>query len=155
MFSDFLKFVRTDQDREILIHEIDFMINSSYQTKSTGSLDKVIRSETMQIFEKAKSGERNFLGFLKSLRQTLLDIRTFEITLAIDPSEDLVNEIFSWFKANFEVPPVLSFKRNAELIGGAELAYLGKYYSFTLNKILDQELANHQESSLLVINQSK
>lgn len=155
MFSDFLAFVRTDRDREVLIREIDFVVNSSYQTRNNDLLDKVIRADTMQLFEKAKSGEKNFLGFLKSLRQTLLDTRSFEITLAIDPSEELINEIFDWFKTNFKVPPVLSFKKNTELIGGAELSYLGKYHSFTLNKILDQELATHQNNSLLVVNQTK
>lgn len=155
MFSDFLEFVRTDRDRETLVREIDLVINSNYQTKVNNSLEKLVRAETMQLFEMAKSTEKNFLGFLKSLRQTLLDTRTFDLTLAIDPSEDMVNEIFSWFKTNFKNPPILSFKKKTELIGGAELSYLGKYYSFTLNKILDQELNNHQNNSLLIVNKTK
>lgn len=155
MFSDFLAFVRTDVEREILIREIDSIVNNSYQTKNNDSLDKIVRADTMQLFERAKSTEKNFLGFLKSLRQMLLDTRTFDLTLAIDPSEDMINEIFSWFKTNFQSPPILSFKKNPELIGGAELSYLGKYYSFTLNKILDQELTGHQNNSSVAINQSK
>lgn len=151
MFSNFLDLVRTESERELMIREIDEVVNSNYKVNQEDSLQKILRAETLTLFESAKAKEKNYLGFLKALRQMLLDLTSFELTLAIDPTDELVNEIYSWIKMNVKKPIILAFKKKTSLIGGAEVSYLGNYYSYTVDKVLEEVLQGSQKHELLVI----
>lgn len=141
MYSNFLELVKTDYDREVLISEIDKVLATFYQVTKSDDLS-ALRAETLSLIKKAEQTESNLSGFLKSLRQMLLDLKTFELTISIEPSQELVDEIFLWLKMNVKDPILLKFKKKADLIGGAEVSYKGKYYALTLDKILDQEIVN-------------
>lgn len=155
MFSDFLDLVRTESEREVMIREIDEVVNSNYKVNQEDSLQKILRAETLTLFESAKAKEKNYLGFLKALRQMLLDLTSFELTLAIDPTDELVNEIYSWVKMNVKKPIILAFKKKSTLIGGAEVSYLGNYYSFTVDHVLEEVLNGEPNHELLVVNKQK
>lgn len=146
--SEFLSLVRTDQDREILIREIDLIIDGHYKVgvDTDKTLKKEVRVQTFSLFENAKKSEANYLGFLKALRQLVLDMEGVDLTLAIDPTEDLIDEISAWLYKVSGRHLVITFKKKQELIAGAEVSYLGRYNSFSLDKILEEEINSSQFS---------
>src|SRR6185369_5252172 len=123
MYSDFLSLVRTDSEKRILINEIDTVINSLYSTDTASlknTLEKDVRSETSSLFQKAYQKETNFLGFLKALRQIILDLKEINITIAIEPSDEIVDTIHSWLETNLGKSLIINFEKNESLIGGAQ-----------------------------------
>ncbi len=146
MYSDFLSLVRTDSEKRVLINEIDILINSLYSLGANSlknTLEKNIRSETSSLFQKAYEKERNYLGFLKALRQLTLELKEINITIAVDPSNEIIDTVHSWLESNIGKSLIINFEKNESLIGGAQISYMGKYFELTLKKELENELASN------------
>lgn len=147
--SEFLDFVRTRKDSEILLSEIDGVIESAYKVSPEAMekfLKEGVRSDVAELFRKAKASEANFLGFLKSLRQILIDLKEVQLTLAFEPTEELIDDIYKWFKTNLNTSFVINFNYEPNLIGGAQIAYQGKFYEYSLRKELEQVLGDRNQN---------
>lgn len=148
MYSDFLSLVRTDSEKLLLISEIDTVIDSLYATDTNSlknTLAKNVRTETSSFFQKAYEKEKNFLGFLKALRQIILELKEINITIAVDPSNEIVDTVHSWLETNIGKSLIINFEKNESLIGGAQISYMGKYFELTLKKELENTLANRNK----------
>lgn len=145
--SDFVSLVKTKYDQEILLGEIDLILASLYLTNGGAlqeTLDKKIRAEVSSLVKEAKLKEKNFQGFLKSLRQILIELKEVDLTIAIDPTEEIVNQTYNWLKTYLNQSLVINFNKNPDLVGGAQIAYKGKYFEFSLKKELAEVLKGKQ-----------
>lgn len=146
LFQEFLNLIKTDSDKEVLVREIDISIDNVYKVEKEAAKSlKELRANTLELLQKAKDKEAGYLGFLKSLRQIVLDLPGISLTVALSPTQDMIDEISEWLVNTLGKNVVISIKLKPEIIGGAEISYLGKYHSLTLDKILEEEL-NKAES---------
>ncbi len=141
--ASFLSFVKTRYDLQVLLREIDMLSSSLYMADNNAYenvLSKDVRSDVASAFRAAKQKQSNFVGFLKALRQVLLDLPEVDITVAVDLPESDLGEIYEWYVTNLRKNAILNFKKDATLIGGAQIAYKGKYHELSLKKELDKAL---------------
>lgn len=145
MYSDFLSYVRTESERRILVNEIDAVVDSLYMIDGNpleNTLNKSVRSEISELFRTAKAKETNFLGFLKSLRQIILEMKTINITLAKEPTDEIIDSIHTWLTRNVGKELIINFGKDEDLIGGAQIDYQGKYFELSLKKELQDAIGN-------------
>lgn len=145
--ADFVSLVKTKYDKEILTREIDLVLESLYLTQEKAfeeTLEKRVRAEVADLLRTLKLKEKNFQGFLKALRQVLVELKQIDMTIAIEPSEELINQVYNWFKTTLNESLVINFSKNPDLIGGAQIAYKGKYYEFSLKKELEEAIKQKQ-----------
>ena len=143
-YSMVVDLVKTDRDRMQVVNELDFLIASLYvvhpdqmdsiiKTKVSVSLANVIRTllETQNIQISDLQGIKNVLnGVLKLIKE----LNIIHATIALDPSEALIDALSEWVRDNIEPGLLLSFSIDRHILGGAILDYRGKYWDFSLNK---------------------
>jgi len=109
MFSDRLATLRTKDDVDALLGEIDAYRDSLYKTK----------------------GKVQIPPELDKLEETVKKLEVVQLTLAYEPSPQDI-EVF--FKA---AGKILDISKDARILGGAVVSYQGKYSDYSLKKKLE------------------
>lgn len=79
-------------------------------------------------------------NLLRDLQKFLQELPTLQLTLAIQPSQAVVEEIAEWLTIHAPTPLLLNIVVNPTLIGGATVGFKGKLYDFSLNTRIDTYL---------------
>lgn len=143
MFSDLLDRVYTKEDQQELLREIDILLGSMYklgEESFTPTMKKYIRQTTGDLLTKFFSSTNiDKQHSLEQLKKQLLSLRELEIELGFEPSEDSIYQIHDWIAKNTDKGFVISININPNIVGGANIAYKGKFYKGSLKeKILEQ-----------------
>ena len=75
-------------------------------------------------------------NFLSRLRDDIQSIPRLTITLSFEPTLELIKEINQWIIVNLKAAIVLEFGVDKTLVGGAQVAYKGKFVDHSLKKQL-------------------
>ena len=108
MFFDRLAMLRTKDDVDALLGEIDAYRDSLYKTK----------------------GKVQIPPELDKLEETVKKLEVVQLTLAYEPSPQ---DIEAFFKA---AGKILDISKDTRLLGGAVVSYQGKYGDFSVRKKL-------------------
>ena len=75
---------------------------------------------------------------LDSLIQSLQELKRVDISLAFKPSAQFIQELALWFNNNLKEKIILNLNFGKEIIGGAQLNFMGKLYDYSLKKTLEE-----------------
>jgi F0F1-type ATP synthase delta subunit len=148
IYNDILIHVKTiDQGRE-LSSEIDILINSLFKTENN-AFEKALDSVTVltsQMLISALGGLKNNINwdkqmiteYLTGLKEELQKLKTLKLSLAFEPSKDLIDHLFIWIIKNLGYGIILDIQKDKTILGGAIIEFEGKYEDLSLKKALDE-----------------
>jgi len=126
-------------------NELDAVEKSLYETKGD-TLETVLKTEIRKETAAVLNVLFNNLdkeSVLKDLRLRMSKISLAEITIAIDPTESLIEKISNWLIQNSQTKYILDIKVDKTIIGGAIFAVNGKYFDDSLKTKLENTLKNY------------
>lgn len=145
------KDIRTVQEANNFCAEIDSLLESFYQVGNK-NLDELLSSSTgnsTSILIKKILSDNNILSsdfvscekLLSQVRNGVKKMKVVRITLAIDPTDEIISHISDWINRNLEANTLIDIDKDESILGGAVLSINGNYKDFSLKKILEEVFA--------------
>src|SRR3990172_7243270 len=140
MFADFTDKIKTTEDKQLLMDEINLVLKSLYQNTDMynnvlqSTIRAWVRAAITQNLEVTPDKEKYF----KSLLTELAKLEEFDIVIPMDLSQSGLERIFYWVKDNIGAGIVLDIKIDSKLIGGAIFMYRGKYIDLSMKKKFEE-----------------
>lgn len=142
-------FLKTKDEAGQFLVIIDQLIGSIFQTNFNfeANLDKLLTHEQKeQVLALARAKGVNLSqvsqikSFLQNLTKEINSLPVIDLTMAYSPKEKSLEDIHNWFYINFKKSVLLNINVDKKIIGGAVVAFKGKYYDYSVLKRLDQQL---------------
>ena len=137
-YSEITNLILTKYDLDKINSELDLLEASFYETKDK-SFESVLKNSISDGLAALISDKDS----IKKIRDYVQQIKCAELTLAIDPSQQLVEKLSNWFYQNLHQKIALDIKVDPKIIGGIELSLNGKYYDGSLKGKLDKILKKY------------
>ncbi len=171
MYSEILSKIKTTEDAEKMIEEINILLNSMYFVKdgvSVGqdfqrtaeqsfdlTLKNKIRASTAQILinEFSKKGIDK-ITFLQKLKDKLASYKIFKLDIVFEPTRNFVEKIYDFVSKNMGNEVLLEINYVPNLIGGAVIVFDGKYRDFSLKKVFDEEFEKNRGEIVKLVNRN-
>jgi F0F1-type ATP synthase delta subunit len=145
--------IRTSEERDKLIGEIDILIDALYQNSNQG-FDAVLKnkvrawvSDIIKI-ETSKEGIE-VESYLKKLKTDLLSLSDIKLVLAFEPTDSFIDKISAFFRKNIDQNLVLDISYNPGILGGCIVIHKGKYKDLSLKRIYEEEYAKIRQELFL------
>lgn len=146
MYSDMLVFVRTNLERDLLLSELAAVKTALFEPKKV--LEEILKSDVRasvaSVIRTKAEKEENFTNYIEGLIRELKNLVEVRVELPYEPTEGLIDMIYSWLTKNVSGSLVISVVINSSILGGATISYKGKYYDGGLSRILDSVLADEK-----------
>lgn len=145
--------VRTKKEADLLITEIDLLLQSFFHVKDgfDKTLKSNIRIETateIKRFIQEKSLKPNEIKkYLEDLKSKLKNYEILTLTLAIAPSEKIVESISTWARKNIQENILLELLYEHSIIAGATIIFKGRYKDHSFKKPLEEFFKNYRNMS--------
>jgi len=148
---EILKDIRTVQEANNFCSEIDNILENFYKLKNK-NLDELLSSSTenstssiiKKILSDNKIPSSDFAScekILSQLKDWIKKMKVIKITLAIDPSSEVISHISDWINQNLETNTLIDIDKDESILGGAVLSINGNYKDFSLKKTLEDVFA--------------
>ncbi len=138
--TNILSKIATKKDLSLFKSEIEVLISSLYKYQEDGlenALNNDVRSWVAEEIRKNLKNKKEAEEYFKSIIKDTESIDFINITLAYEPSQSALGRISSWVKTNVGEKTLLDIEYDPNLLGGAKIAYKGKYLDATLKKQID------------------
>jgi F0F1-type ATP synthase delta subunit len=147
IYYDLITSLKTTQEVESFVSEIDTLMFEFYNTKgllihkaldsiSFGTVGKI-----MQAFLKNNLDINNkdtFVSFFQTLKILIKKLKVIKLVLAFDPTRRTIEKIHNFVKENIGIGYILDIEVYHDVLGGAIVIFNGKYKDFTLKKNLEE-----------------
>ena len=154
--SELFQYLRTTEDKNKLIEELDLLVSSLYKEKGQGIeaclkyntrawVAEIIRREIPQDLDKIES-------YLKKIIQEISDLKIVEVTLGYQPTEDSLNKFAEKIRNLKGQTTLLSISYNPQILAGAVITYEGEYRDFSLRHAFDAEYKAKEKEIKEIIN---
>ncbi len=123
MYSDVRELVRSKEDVDVLLGEIDMLSASIYKSGKDSfeqTLKTKVRQGTAGLWEKYKDQ-------LPKVREWLQGLRVLKLTVAWKPNGETVEEWDKWVRQNVGEDVILEIRVDASVVAGAIVEFGGKY----------------------------
>lgn len=149
---NFLLQVLTTSDRDNLIAKIKLVAQLAYQKDSRSLEDSMKRELPEAIFQdfqnlvSATNGgfdNQRIAAHCEELISILENLPVVALTLAYAPSLKQIEKITELARGKFSPSAILEINFDPGIVGGATISYAGKYYDFSLSKIIDQKVSEY------------
>ncbi len=145
IYSEISESLITKSDYETLLSELDILEESLYKRGDSAfnkTLKDEVRSETADLILQLSQHE-DLKTLLENLKKYLTaETKFLNITLAIDPSKAIVNEIGTSAKSLAGKNICVDIKVDKNILGGATFDLGGKFMDFSVAKKLEEVLKN-------------
>lgn len=142
-----LKQVRTTREAEKFTEDLENIFSNLYKVKnknldqvlsksigtSSSSLIKTLLEENKVLASDLPSCEK----LLGGVREEIKSMNVIKITLAIDPSDEIIAHLWDFINQNFG-KALIDLELNESILGGAVISINGKYKDFSLRKSLEE-----------------
>ncbi len=145
--TDYFSDIRTREETEAVIEELTKLANSVYKN-GKDSFDQVLHTEIRKITAdkvreiiKNQNTENNMdkkAEVINNLINGVKSFEKFEITLAIEPTKEITDEIVKWLEKNIKPGVIAEIVCNTDIIAGVKIVYNGKYFDYSWSKHWDQ-----------------
>lgn len=130
--AELLNLITTKAQADSLISRLEELEGQIYKK---GGLEKKAKKlftarEAEVVLEAAAEGR------LAPLKDCLLELPVLRLTLAVEPTVEMVEKIADWAKKSLDEKVVLDFAVDENIIGGAVVEFKGKYGDFSISKRL-------------------
>jgi F0F1-type ATP synthase delta subunit len=150
----FLYKIQTTYDVAKIQEDIELISESLFSPKE--KLEHILQTQvsylTSELFQEIMKQEDILISDIDSIKSlmeemlTLLKLCTVVILeIAIPPTNDLISLIGNKIKEIGSYTMVLEIHTNQNLIGGATIAYKGKYKNYSIKPILTSILDNYHK----------
>ena len=142
-------FIKTVDEREEVKSLIQELRESLFKKEGFGKTLKnkipLKYSALLNSYIKSGVGKEGFEGSLNSLEEYLKNLKEINITLAFDPTERIIDNIYAWVAKNVGQDVIISLAIEPRILGGAVLSYKGLYFDYSLSKKLDKAFSENRE----------
>jgi F0F1-type ATP synthase delta subunit len=155
MYATVLSQIRTKEELEVLLGEIELLKQSLYETK-TGNFEEVISQKIRKAIGEAILAELqkekiDKEAYLEGLIKESKKLKYLKLTLAFEPTEKTVSRISEWLRTNVGQGILLDIEEDRSILGGAILAYRGEYKDFSLKALIDKYFEENKENILNLV----
>lgn len=137
MYKDILQNIRTKDEAEKLLEEIETLEESLY--KDHGStfeevLNKKIRNWVKVEIEKLLSSGKSNKEVLENLKNKIEDVSFLKLSIAFEPTSAGIDSFFDFVKEHAGSNVLLDITYDPAILGGAQVSYKGEYRDLSLKK---------------------
>jgi len=145
--------IRTLEERDDLVGEVDILIDALYQNSNQG-LDAILKNKVRAWVSEIINNEITKEGvevesYLKKLKADLLSLGDIKLVLAFEPTDSFIDRISTFFRKNIDQNMVLDISYNPGILGGCVVIYKGKYKDLSLKRIYEEEFAKIRQELFL------
>jgi F0F1-type ATP synthase delta subunit len=129
-----LRMVRTRQDQVKLLEQLGQLDQSQYKTGDQGfdyALKSVVSLELAGIISEMLKEGISIKDLLQKIIDAVKNLQTLKLTIAVNPSEKMIDEIHHWMDQNLPAGIILEIEVDKKIIGGAKISWGGKYGDFS------------------------
>jgi len=127
--------------QEAIFEEPNIALSEKLEGEVDRTIEELIKNQEARGRLKSRSEQSEFLKEVKNNLQELPDVK---LTIAFSPSPEFLDEINAWLKNQIGEELVLDITVEPEIVGGAIVEYKGRYFSFRLDKKIDEILAEEK-----------
>lgn len=134
--------IKTKEDADTLMEEIDVLSSSMYEQKDDfeTALNSKIRHWVAELIrqelQKGNGEKEDKEEVLKKIKSELEKIKIIKLSLAYEPSMESLELLSGWVKSNLSNSTVIEIHYRKDLIAGAIVEFEGEYRDFTVSKRL-------------------
>lgn len=144
MYSEITQTVKTADERDLMLSEIESLKSALFETKNGGienALRANVRASVASFLRKGMEG-KNASGYLDGLIRELKGLEELKLILAIEPTENMIDTIYSWMISNSLGNVILNIEVDKRIIAGAQISFRGKYFDGSLSDLVDSVLTS-------------
>jgi hypothetical protein len=135
MLSDLLLLVRTKLEADLLCRELECLEEALFMT-DTGGWNEILRTKVRLSVAEIISYEfpQDIEGRRKQLRElkeSLLNLPVVNLTLAIEPTLDLVTELSNHLRDAVNAEIILDIQSDSLIVGGAVITFQGRFGDYS------------------------
>ena len=159
IYFDLVTSLKTTREVDDLALEIDTLMEQIYESEKM-SLEKALTSissapakKIRDIFEKNKlniDDKKLVSDFLDTLKSLIRKFKVIKLILAFDPTRKTIEKIHGFISDNIGIGYILDIEVDESILGGATVAFNGKYKDHSMRKALDETFQNKREQILNV-----
>ena len=158
MFDEILYQIRTKEEKETLLREIEILIESLYQDKGeafASILKTKVRDRYYSLLKSVFSDEAvDKKDYLEKLKNELEKLKEVEITLAFEPTYDFLDRLSFFIKNSIASNVIMSINYDPNILGGALLIYKGNWRDFSFRKVFQEEFERDRGEILKMLTKS-
>ena len=150
--------IKTTDELHDFALEIDFLLTCVFKSKNK-SLDDLLEKISPKsalilknVLSKNKLAENNkdLIGKALLAQKNKLNYKIISITLAFEPSETTIGNIYSWVMEKLGTEYILDIDIDKTIMAGAIISFNGSYKDFTVKKNLEEVFADKNVISKLI-----
>lgn len=145
--------VRTKDERDTLREDIGELEAALFRS-SPDAFEKVLSARlpkrTALVIRdictrpEFKNNREALRTFFHDVKNTLDSFLLLKLTLALKPSEEMINRLHEWTQQNLEVGVVLDIAYDASILGGVKIIFSGRYKEMTLAQMITETMAKEK-----------
>ncbi len=141
--------VRTKDDLDVLLSEIELLEESLFETK-TGKFEDVLSNKVRSSVSEAISTELekekiDHHDYFDGLTKELKKLKVLRLTISFEPRGSSVSKIFDWVNSNVGKGIILEIEVESSILGGAIVVWKGEYRDYSLRSLLQSQLEKDKE----------
>lgn len=118
-------------------YELDFDLEKSLQ-KQFGIIKKDKFITLLRKNEIPLDSRSDLNSFLENIQNLISDMSTADITLAIDPSDEILKNISNWFLLKLNKQILLDINIDPKIIAGASIGFQGKQLDASIGSLFNE-----------------
>lgn len=154
---DLQNLVKTKDDIAVLNSEINLILSALFTShkKIEKVLTKEIRLTTYAALKKdfldKEVSPSKIKELLNELSERLKKLKVLELTLAFEPTQEEIFNIYNWVKENLGDDVILDIKLDKSILGGAIIVFEGLYKDYTVKKQLEEVFEKKREEIINLV----
>ena len=150
MYSEITNRIRTFEEAQHLISELEMLLEKLYQEDErifNDALNREIRAWVSSYLKKILFQEDvEKEKVLKELIEKVRNLNSVKITIAFEPTESNLDRIHSWVLTNIGKNYILDIGINPYMVAGATVVHKGKYKDYSLRKQLTRIISSKNQT---------
>lgn len=156
MFSNLLSRIRTTEEKDKLLQEVELLLQSLYEQRGVGfdsTLTAKVRAWVAEVIRREinKAGSRE--DYLEKLKDILVSLKKLTLTLGFEPTDKSLDKFASFVLKKKGEGIVLEIIYDPKIIAGAIIVYEGNYRDFSLKKVFEREINAKENELMQILNQ--
>lgn len=163
IYSDILGSIKTVDQARSLSSEIDVLLDSLFKTEKGFEIGlNSISAYHSQMLKESLAGngvasqgvasqgealqaQSMIKEYLEGLKDEIQRLKTIKLTLAFEPKQPTIDNLFAWTTQNLGSGFILEIAVDKTILGGATVEFEGKYEDLSLKKKVEEVFGRKRE----------
>jgi hypothetical protein len=154
VYENIISNVRTTSERDVIYAGIETLMDSLYRSDGRGIADIIDTDMPHSVAKPLKLSFKSLPDlsvetakqFLDGLRDALLQLPVLTLEVAFDPTDETVATLIAWVRENIGPSVILELSVDRSLLGGARIAFGGRFLEKNLAYLIEDALQQKQDS---------